>query len=174
MPLDMDSVGIRAQVDRELPGLLPMDERALFVRVSSWRLSVTGLSFRLDDHDQRPRRAIDEAAEALAEAFLRQLRQTICEPDNKRLIADVIDAANVAAVVTLIGQSLGQLDSAMPLPATVPSGLVAAAVLILKIGLNRYCRGYAPDEGAPAKALERPAPRKPRTRRPRPTGRSGG
>ena len=171
MPSDMDSAAIRAQVDCELPELLPMDERVLFLRVSSWRISVTGSSFRRDDHDQHPGRALDEAAEALAESFLRQLRQTICEPDNKRLIADVIDAANVAAVVTLISQSLGQLDPSTLPSATVPSGIVAAAVLILKMGLNRFCRGYAPDEGAPAKALERPAPRKPRTRRPRPPAR---
>ena len=168
MPSDTDSAAIRAQVDRELPELLVMDERILFLMVGSWRFSVMGSSFRFDDH--HPGRALDEAGEALAESFLRQLRQTICEPDNKKLIADVIDAANVAAVVALIGQSLGQLDSsALPL-ATVPSGIVAAAVLILKMGLNRFCRGYVPDEEAPAKALERPAPRKPRTRRTRPPG----
>lgn len=67
-----------------------------------------------------------------------RLREVICSPDNKSLITGTIDVANVTTLVGLVLPMMGWS------PAAVPAGVVAVAVLVLKIGINQYCRGYQP------------------------------
>ncbi len=56
------------------------------------------------------------------------------------MISASMDITNVTALVTLLAPTLG-----FP-PAAVPASIVALAVLILRIGLNQYCKGK---EGGP-------------------------
>jgi hypothetical protein len=62
-----------------------------------------------------------------------RIREVVCS--NKELLSGAIDAANISALVALLAPTLG-----FP-PTAVPAAVVALAVLILRIGLNQYCRG---------------------------------
>ena len=66
------------------------------------------------------------------------LRAVVCHPDNKALITGTIDVANVTSLVAVVLPLMGMAAAAAPV------GVVAVAVLILKIGVNQYCRGYTP------------------------------
>lgn len=65
-----------------------------------------------------------------------RLRAVICNSDNRKLISDLIDAGNVSAVIALLGPVLGIPGAGIPL------GIIALAILLLKLGLNEYCAGF--------------------------------
>ena len=65
-----------------------------------------------------------------------RVRAVVCSSKNRELLSDAIDTGNVSMLV-------GMLLPALGLPGiNISLGVIALAVLILKLGLNRYCQGF--------------------------------
>lgn len=65
-----------------------------------------------------------------------RLRTIICE--NTDEISQIITVPNVTIVVAIVASTLG-----LPV-APVPAAAIAVGVLLIKMGLKRYCQGYSP------------------------------
>jgi len=152
MAEETHSPWIARAVDQLLPQLqdLPIDrleqvaERALQPEPSStydlhWHLPVlgTGLGDRSSSGRGRTR--------ALARAK-RLLRRVICDAANKKIIDGSLNAANVGSVATIVLPELGGLGTGH---STGSAPAVCLAVLILRIGLNEFCKD-------PSQQLEQP------------------
>ena|SRR6266496_5669214 len=71
-----------------------------------------------------------------------RMRTVICEnTDEIRQTADqIITVPNVTTVVAVVVSTLG-----LPVIPAIPAAAIAVGVLLIKMSLNRYCRGYSPN-----------------------------
>ena len=74
------------------------------------------------------------AMSSAADNILRRVRGIVCDPENRKSIGDTLTIANVSSIVALLAAVLNM--------GALPIGLIALAVLILRMGLNQYCRNY--------------------------------
>lgn len=115
-------------VPASLPSLSNATDEELLVLVGSLNLDDVDLAGPISR----------ETLAALGREFLGtqdKLRRGVCA--QHETIKESIDTANVTALVVAIAPLLG-------FPATaVPAAVVALSVLLLRIGLGRYCKGIA-------------------------------
>jgi len=113
-------------VPASLPSLSDASDEELLALVGSLNLDDVDLAGPISR----------ETLAALGREFLGtqdKLRKAVCA--SHETINESIDTANVTALVAAIAPLLG-------FPATaVPAAVVALSVLLLKIGLKRYCKG---------------------------------
>ena len=123
---DPNEVGpISAQIERYFPVYRDQDEETLLAEAG--RLALVNASFAAP----LSRAALVALGRGLVGADDR-IREVVCT--NKDIISTAIHAINVSALVALVAPTLG-----FP-PTAVPAAVVALAVLLLKIGLNQYCK----------------------------------
>jgi hypothetical protein len=90
-----------------------------------------------------PRRAtLKEWGEQALYVYLRPI---ICDAVNKKIIDDTIKVANVLAFADVVLPHIPLLTGSHS-PNEIPAPIVGAAVLVLRIGLNEYCKGRRLDE----------------------------
>lgn len=129
MSVDYDL--IRDQVEHRLPTVESKPEEELYADVG--RIALQYVSFAVSPSHGQMVRAGKEFVETD-----QGIHDVICNTDNKGLILGTIDAANVTSVIVLLAPVLG-----FP-PAAVPAAVISLAVLVLKVGINAFCRGYTP------------------------------
>jgi hypothetical protein len=134
---------IREEVERQLPGLMSKSIQELQAEVGLIPMAAEVF---------RPTAAVNARALASAgKAFISKdkVKAFVCEPDNRKLVDDSLNAGNVGALVALLLQAFN-------IAGVVPLAIIALAVLLLRMGLNTYCRGYPPEKKA---ALKRGKPK---------------
>jgi hypothetical protein len=126
---------IRQEVVRQLPGLESKSVEELQQLVGQIPMAADLF---------RPRATITaKSLSAAGKAFVAKdkVKEFVCDPDNRKLIDDSLNAGNVGALVALLLQAFN-------IAGVVPLAIIALAVLLLKMGLNTYCKGYPPQKQA--------------------------
>jgi hypothetical protein len=117
------------EVERQLPTVLKMSDAELKARAG--QIPLSGKLY--DGHVAFK----EEDLVAAGDTFLAKdsgVREVVCT--NKDEIKDTLDATNVSALVTLLLPVFG-----LP-PLAIPLAVISLAVLIIKIGVNEYCKGF--------------------------------
>jgi hypothetical protein len=125
-----ESASLQEQVDRLLPVLQAMTVDELEAYVGE-----IPLGSRLYDANERLKLPDIRAAGRRFLQTNQRLRQVVCEARNKKLISDQLTTGNVTTIVNALLPVFGIAAGAV-----LPLSIVALAVLLLKIGLNVYCR----------------------------------
>ena len=71
-----------------------------------------------------------EAGERVAER--KSVREVVCDPENRKAINETLTIPNVSSLVLLL---LGVFNVTV-----VAVGIVALAILLIKVGLQEYCK----------------------------------
>lgn len=127
----VDEAKVREEVERSLPALLEKSEEELKAEVGQ-----LAIGDQLLDPD-RPitLEALTEAGDGVVRR--RPIREVVCDPENLKKIDETLTVPNVTSLVLLL---MGLLNIA----GTPVLGIMALAVLLLRIGLHEYCRTVNP------------------------------
>lgn len=122
----MDEAQVREEVERLLPALRDRSEDELRVEVGGLALG----NEVLNPTTTVGRVQLLEAGERVAKP--RPVREIVCDPENRKAISETLTIPNVSSLVLLL---LGVFNVTV-----VAVGIVALAILLIKIGLQEYCR----------------------------------
>jgi hypothetical protein len=146
MAEQVDHAAIQREVERVLPALQESSTEELFSVIGSLPLEPDHeddlAALGLDDL-YKTRISVRGVGERFA-LYSSKVQGVVCR--NKDAFGSLIDASNVTALVALLLPTLGFAATAVP-----PAAVIALAVVILRVGLNEYCKNFS-EEPATAPA----------------------
>lgn len=132
MSANQDMTSIHTQVEKQLPTMENQSNEVLYAMIGRG-IVFQGAAFLVSPTEEELTRAGKQFVETH-----QGIHEVICNADNKSVILGAIDVTSITAVVSLLVPIFG-----FP-PTAVPAAVIALAVLIFKIGVNQFCRGYQP------------------------------
>jgi hypothetical protein len=125
---------IEAQVKQHLPDMKDKPEEDLYAMIGKEMVS-----------DTLPESEVEQAGKAWFETNVLtdpRMRTVICENTDGIMQAaeQIVTVQNVTAVVGAVAPLLGLPSIA------IPAAAIAVGVLLIKMGLRRYCQGYSPKD----------------------------